>query len=518
MSTDNATDSDTAADSAAADRQAAPGAVSALNESHPVSYGRRLRDLAELHGDARAFVFAPVDGPDIDVSWNELEARSNQVARLLAERGVGYDDLIVVGLKNSTEHFFASFAIWKLGACVLPLRFDLPAWERERLLEVAAPRLVIAEWTDTDQAIVTLDQIRATTDRPSGPLPDVTPPRQSAIASSGSTGRPKIIVAPIPGEIDPATEDRMTGVTTSCQLIPAPLYHTNGFTAYRFLLLDEPLVLMERFEAARAVELIERYRVGTFIAVPTMLQRIARLDGVTERDFSSVMAVQQGGASMPEWLTRFWLDLVGAERFFMSYGSTERVGLAIVRGDAWLEHPGTVGLGHNGTEIKILDPEGVELPPGEVGEIFMRQPSAAGPSFEYVGASAPPKTPDGYTSIGDLGWLDDDGYLYIADRRVDLIITGGSNVYPAEVEAALTEHPGVADVVVIGLPDQEWGHRVHAVVQPATGIALTPDELDAHCRVRLSPYKRPKSFELVERLPRTDAGKINRTRMVDERT
>ena len=159
----------------------------------------------------------------------------------------------------------------------------------------------------------------------------------------------------------------------------------------------------------------------------------------------------------------------------------------------------------------MLDAGGADVPAGEIGEIYMLQPDDPGPSFEYVGAEPAKRTPDGYTSIGDVGWLDADGYLYVADRRVDMIVTGGANVYPAEVESALSEHPGVHDVVVVGVPDEEWGRRVHAIVEPVPGVAApTPADLDAHVRARLAPYKVPKAYELVDRIPRSDAGKVNR--------
>jgi bile acid-coenzyme A ligase len=483
----------------------------------PVSYGERVRELARLHGEERALLFAAADGRDLAISWSDLDRRTNQVGRLLAAQGVGVDDLVVLGIRNSVEHVLCTFGAWKIGACVLPLRWDLPVWEREKLLELAAPALCVADWDDSDQRILPPSAVAASGDLDDGELPDVVPPRAHGIASSGSTGRPKIIINPQPGEIDPSTIVSMTDGQSKLQLIPAPLYHTNGFSMYRTMLLDEPVLLMEKFDAARFVDLVERYRVNKFIAVPTMLQRIARLPGVAERDWSSVFAVQQGGAPIPDWLVEAWFELVGPEHFYMSYGSTEGVGLAVIRGDQWLHHRGSVGPGHDGTEIRIVGPGGEILPPGEVGEIFMRKPSPAGPSFQYVGADAPPATPDGFTSIGDLGWLDEDGYLYISDRRVDLIITGGANVFPAEVEAALSEHPGVRDVVVIGLPDEEWGRRVHAVVEPDPASSLSVEELDGWCRERLAPYKRPKSYELVEALPRTDAGKINRSRLITER-
>ena len=206
------------------------------------------------------------------------------------------------------------------------------------------------------------------------------------------------------------------------------------------LFSDQFIVVMEKFDAALAVDLIERWRLTCFAAVPTMLARIARLDGIRERDFSHMEYVMQGGASTPDWVVETWLDLVGDEQFFMSYGSSERVGLALMRGDEWRTHRGSTGRGYK-TEISILDAELRELPPGEIGEIYMMQPERTGPTFEYHGADAPLRTDDGFTSIGDLGWLDDDGYLYVADRRVDMIVSGGANVFPGRGRGGVLRAP-----------------------------------------------------------------------------
>ena len=165
-----------------------------------------------------------------------------------------------------------------------------------------------------------------------------------------------------------------------------------------------------------------------------------------------------GGASIPEWVVREWFELVPPERFAFTYGGSEGHGLVMTTGDQWLEHPGTVGKPLLG-EAKILDEDGNELPTGEIGEIFLRG-EATGPRFRYIGQPTPDAAPGGFGSFGDMGYVDEDGFIYIADRRRDMIVTGGANVYPAEVEAVLTEHPGVLDVVVVGLPDPEWGHRV----------------------------------------------------------
>jgi bile acid-coenzyme A ligase len=499
------------------------GSVTATVVGEAISFGRRITELATADPDAVAAVFAPRSGPDQPITRRTLDARSTQVARLLAERGAGPGTLVAIGLPNSPEHLYVAIGAWKAGAGVLPIRADLPDWERARLLDVAQVVLLVGDAGESAVPIVTTDEVRASVDRSTDPLPDVVAEPAVAIASSGSTGRPKVIVSPLPGMAVPGATPPLAAEFFELpehmpQLVPAPLYHTNGFSlAHSTLFAGDLMVLMEKFDAAQAVDLIERYQITCFAAVPTMLARMARVEGVRERDLSSIVYVMQGGATCPDWVVDAWNDLVGPEHLFMTYGSTERVGLTFMRGVDWASHRGSCGVGHN-TDVRILDDEGNDLPPGEVGEIFMRQNLIDGPTFVYVGADAPRQTADGFTCIGDLGWLDADGYLHIADRRVDMIVSGGANVYPAEVEAALSEHPGVHDVVVVGLADPEWGHRVHAIVEP-TDPAAPPDpaDLDAHARARLAAYKVPKDYEIVARIPRSDAGKINRGTLAAER-
>lgn len=488
----------------------------------PMSFGQRLAQLAQLHPDAPAVVFADVGGTETTLLWGELDQRANQVARLLEERGVTQGSLVTVALPNSPEHVIVTRAAWRLGACVLPLRHDLPEWERRRLLEVADPGAVVGDWAVEGRAAVTSAELAAAGVLATTPLPDRTPDPALAIATSGSTGRPKLIVSPGAGTYDPDTPtyqsaQRMGSGRGEVQLIPAPLYHTNGFRILHGALdRDELVVLMRRFDAALCADLIERHRATTVTMAPVMLLRLARLPGIEERDLSSLRSVLQGAAPCPPWLVRFWIERLGPERFFVSYGASERVGLTFLRGDEWLEHPGSVGRGLN-TEVRILDDEGRDLPASEVGEIFLRQTRDGPTGYRYVGAPPAKQTPDGFTSVGDMGWLDEDGYLYIADRRLDMIVTGGANVFPAEVEAALLEHPGVADCAVVGLPDEEWGSAVHAVIQP-TDPARPPadEELRRHCRGRLAAYKVPKSFSVTGRLPRTDAGKLNHSALAAE--
>ena len=195
---------------------------------------------------------------------------------------------------------------------------------------------------------------------------------------------------------------------------------------------------------------------------------------------------------MPPSLVHRWAGLIGAERIIMAYGMTEAIGITALRGDEWMKHEGSVGRGMRGTEIRILDPDGADVPTGEVGEIFLRSPTYGGSN--YLG-DAPQlrETPDGFRTVGDLGYLDDDGFLYVADRRVDMIITGGANVFPAEVEKALIDHPKIADIVVVGLRDAEWGRRVHAIIEPADpGVAA---DARGDRRVRQEPARAVQGAE-----------------------
>lgn len=489
-----------------------------------VSYGKRLGDLAEERGKAVGVTFASADGGETEISWLELERRANQTARLLAERGAGEGDVVVVALRNSPQHLFATFGAWKLGASVLPLRYDLPAWERERMLDLAGSRVVVGDWAEPPPGSVSSADVDGSVDRDDTALPDRVPAIARMIATSGSTGSPKIIATPIPGLYSGLPNAIMPGVlrgrdSDELHLTTSPMYHTNGFAgSYMPLLAGHNIVLMERFDAARAVDLIERHRITHVIMVPTMLQRVARLEGVKGRDLTSLQRVLYGGATIPEWVVRTWLDLVAPERFWFSYGSSEGIGLCVMTGREWLEHPGATGRPAD-CEVKILDASRQEVPAGEVGEIFMRPLAADGATFSYVGSEMPVPTPDGFWSIGDMGRVDEDGFLYVVDRRQDMIVSGGANVFPAEVEAALSEHPAIVDSVVVGLPDPEWGRRVHAIVQP-----LDPDdppaleELRAHCKDRLASYKVPKSFELLAAIPRSAAGKVNRSALAAERS
>lgn len=482
------------------------------------SFTRRLARLADAHPDRPALVFAPISGAEREMSWAELERGTNRLARLLADRGVARTSTVVTGVWNSPELILFTIAAWKLGARVLPLRAVLPPRERDAILRLAQPALVLADWDDRVWPTVSTRELAAADGYSDGPLPDAPHPGK-CIGSGGSTGHPKLIIDPAWNPVTGIEHGRRLGTRPGqIQLLAAPLYHNSPFLqTFTGLADDHTLVVMEKFDAARAASLIERHRVSYAYLPPILMRRLALLPDFRQRDFSSFDAMHSSAAVCPVWLKQVWIDKLGPEKVYEVYGSAEGIGATIIRGDEWLEHRGSVGRSPT-CEVRILDAERNPVPPGEVGEIFLRRRDGTAPTFHYVGAAPLRTTEDGFASLGDLGWLDQDGYLYIADRRVDMIVSGGANVYPAEVEAALSEHPGLADVAVIGVPDEEWGRRVHAVVEPRDPASPPAvGDLDAHVRERIAAWKAPKTYEFVAQLPRNEAGKIRRSALAAER-
>jgi bile acid-coenzyme A ligase len=275
-------------------------------------------------------------------------------------------------------------------------------------------------------------------------------------------------------------------------------------------------VLMDRFDPARCLELIERHRVCQVLFVPTMMHRIWRLpeDERRARDVSSLRTVFTGGAPCPQWLMRAWIEWLGPDVMQELYGPSERIGGTHITGREWLEHPGSVGKPAAGARLRILDPETLrDLPPRAIGEVFMMPPAGTGSTYRYVGAERR-ATADGWESVGDMGYVDEDGYLYLTDRRTDMILCGGRNIYPAQIEAAIDAFPGVLSSAVIGLPDDDLGSRIHAVVQTET---LDEADLRRHLAGMIARYCIPHSFERVDFALRDDAGKVRRYQLREQR-
>jgi bile acid-coenzyme A ligase len=244
-----------------------------------------------------------------------------------------------------------------------------------------------------------------------------------------------------------------------------------------------------------------------------MMTRMLKLP-IEERErhsLESLKGILHLAAPCPPHVKEGWIEWIGADKVWELYAGTEAQGVTIISGTDWITHRGTIGRPADGT-MRVLDADGNEVPRGEVGEIWMKPPETA--TYRYIGAEA--RTRDGWESLGDMGWMDDEGYLYIADRRTDLILSGGANIYPAEVEAALEEHPLVLSCAVIGVPDEDLGQRVHALIQ--TSADVSDDDLRVFLKERLVQYKIPRSFERSVGPVRDDAGKVRRSALVQERS
>ncbi|MBO9695369.1 MAG: AMP-binding protein [Sphingopyxis sp.] len=452
-----------------------------------------------------------------ELTWRDLDIRSNRRARLYGQLGVGPGDFVSIALDNSNAFYETSFAIWKLGAIPNPISARLPAIEARAIIDLVRPSLVVAQRSDwlpgAPCAPVDLD-LAGIDPGPLPPPPDV--PHWRALASGGSTGRPKVIVDHHPALIDP--EATYLGQPADGVVLNAgPLYHSGPFVhSHLALFAGATVVSMERFDAEEALRLIAEHRVAWMNLVPTMMQRIWSLpDAVREAyDVSSLEAVWHGAAPMPGWLKEKWIDWIGAEKIWELYGGTENQGRTIINGVDWLAHRGSVGRPDVPGSIRVCREDGSECAPGETGEIYFHVDDDG--TYHYLGAEAK-RLPGGWETLGDLGWFDSDGFLYIADRRADMIVRGGANIYPAEVEAALQEHPAVASCVVIGLPHPDLGRAVHAIVERQPGASPVPAELADFLAARLAKYKRPESYEFVDAPLRNDAGKIRRSQLRDIR-
>jgi bile acid-coenzyme A ligase len=479
------------------------------------SFGEVLQGHAS---GARADEIA-VSYPGAQLSWKQLDARSRTRAKRLVSLGVSPNDLVAVALVNGIEHHVNSFAAWRAGAttCVLPTR--LPGSELQQILEIARPAILVSE---SGESLAGIGQIA-----PAGDLAEIDndAPLQrelaadhwKAVTSGGSTGRPKLIVDHVEARLGARLEaliDLVQLPRGGVMLNPGPLYHNAPFLFTSLALLAGTRVIgMQRFDAEEALRLIERERIEWICMVPTMMHRIWSLpEEVRNRyDVSSLRRVVHMAAACPAWLKQAWIDWLGPDRILEIYAGTE--GSAIfITGDEWLRKPGSVGRASLGG-LTVRDEEGGECAAGVVGEIYF--PAEAATRFHYIGAVTALDS-KGRMSLGDMGHVDEDGYLFLSDRRSDLIIRGGANIYSAEVEGVLSQHGEVSDVVVIGLPCDDLGQRVHAVVHADQGVSVS--ELDAFARKRLSGYKCPESYEFVTEPLRDEAGKVRRSELRSQRS
>jgi bile acid-coenzyme A ligase len=449
----------------------------------------------------------------------QFAARVNRRARALAARGVTEDDFVAIALPNGSAFLEIAFATWALGATPAPVSYRLPAPEMIAILELMQPRVVIGGEATRAAGVDFLAE-SATYDEnlSADPLPPKTSRHVKAIASGGSTGRPKVIVDHATSVCDPDAPSlgMYPGDTV---IIPGPLYHAAPFgLAYMALSWGLHLVVTKRFDPSETLRLIGEHRVNWAYLVPTMMHRIWRLPDAEKAaaDLSSLEMIVHIASACPVWLKEKWIEWIGPDAVWEVYSGTEAMGGTSIGGREWLTHKGSVGRLMPGSEIRILREDGSEAAPGEVGEVFFLPAGGRGATYHYIGAE--PRAKGEWETFGDMGRIDEEGYLYLADRRTDLIISGGANIYPAEVEAAVDAYPGVLSSVVVGLPHEDLGQSVHAILElPQEAGALDEAAIKAFLSERIAPYKIPRSFEVTHERLRDDAGKVRRSALRDER-
>jgi long-chain acyl-CoA synthetase len=474
-------------------------------------------------------------------TYPELFGRALRATRGLSELGVGAGDRIALLLRNSIEFLEASIATVPLGASAVPINWHWRGDEIAHVLSDSGAKVLIvhAELWPQIAASVPEQLIRIVVGGDgSAPAPDgaiawqewldSSEPWQEApesaptsiIYTSGTTGRPKGVVRVPASDEQREKAQAMIGALFKLEpgertVIPAPMYHAApNVYALAAAIRGMDMTIMSRFDAERFLEIVERQRVTVVQMVPTMFVRLLALpERVRARyDTSSLRRVVHAAAPCPPDVKRAMIDWLGpiVDEY---YGGTETGPVVFCSSEEWLAHPGTVGRPLGGAVVKIFDGDGRELPVGESGEVYVWLDVWPDFTYEHDDAKRRAVERDGLVSCGDVGYLDADGYLYLNDRSSDMVISGGVNIYPAEIEACLQSLEGVRDCAVFGIPDREFGEALAAHVEPDAGAQLSAEEVREHIRTRLASYKTPRVVEFSDSLPREDTGKIFKRRL-----
>ncbi len=491
-----------------------------------------LRTHALDFPDKPAVILAPSEAR---ATYSELEARSNQVAWFLRSLGLRRGGAIAVCLENCLAFYEIYWAAIKTGLYMVPVSSRLTLDEVAYIIENAeAKALFVSPGLPHAAAIIrhsiarvstivvgdggalaAIDYQRAIDTQPTSPVPDESPGIEM-MYSSGTTGRPKGIRLPLPDTWEAAAQRAQSAASSfgfsrdSIYLSTAPLYHTAPlrFTA-NVLCLGGTCVVMEKFDAEQSLALIQAHKVSHAQWVPTMFVRMLRLPEAARRgyDLRSLQCALHAAAPCPVHVKEQMIEWFGPI-VTEYYGGSESIGSTRITAAEWLGKKGSVGRA-NQCILHIVDEHGEEVPAGTVGTVYFE-----GKSVEYY--KDPEKTagarlPNGWSTIGDIGYVDEDGYLFLTDRRSFVIVSGGVNIYPQEIEDVLSRHPAVADVAVFGVPNEEFGEEVKAIVQPESWSLATPQmhqELLDFCRANLSSVKLPRTLEFEPALPRDANGKL----------
>jgi acyl-CoA synthetase (AMP-forming)/AMP-acid ligase II len=488
-------------------------------------------DFLASHAESLPTKAAVILG-EIVLDFASLDRRANRASHVFEGLGCGAGDRIALMSFNSVEGIEIGNGLRRMGMVGVPVNYRLRGPEIAYVLNDSGAKVVVAGPEHVDAVAAALPGVtgkrrliaigervlpgwssyRTLMDAaPDTPLSGRTVGdglAASMIYTSGTTGHPK--GAWRPNGVSVANVLQMISTFELSQsdvhLLCGPGYHSAvSFFSALHQALGATVVVQPKFEADQALDLIERHRVTTMFIAPTLLQRLVEAQQATPRDTSSLRGIFLGAAPCP-----YELKVRGEAAFgqvlWEFYGATETGINTVLRPEDQLRKPGSCGTAVPGHEIRLVGDDGHDVPEGQPGQLMVRnawqaeyynRPEATGTSLH-----------DGFFSVGDIAYRDAEGYYFICDRRIDMVISGGVNIYPAEIEAVLHAHPAVMDAAVIGVPDEQWGESVKAVVQLRPGATTTGEELIAFCADRLASYKKPRSVDFVEELPRDAAGKL----------
>ncbi len=482
-------------------------------------------------------------------NWGDLNQRVNRLINAMRGAGLTATDAVAIFAGNSREYYEIMAAAGHAGIVYVPVNWHFTAEELQYVIDDAGCKMLFVE----DQFLPVAEQVTAVngeavprisiradadgfTEYESflGGSSDAEPEDQSLggpmFYTSGTTGRPKGVRSSTFGQVVPIEVMEMMGAGMSGMLsippdgrtfICGPVYHSAQW-AFSFLpmMAGSQVVMRHRFDAADCLAVIDEHQITNVHLVPTQFRRLLKLDDAERQTFDggSLKVVWHGAAPCPPEVKRQMIDWWGPV-ISEYYGSTEGSIVTMATAQDWLDRPGTVGQPSAMVEIYIIGEDGQPVAQGESGEIYVK--NLMGTDFEYH--NEPEKTAaahlePGVFTFGDIGYFDADGYLYLSDRKIDMIISGGVNIYPAEVEGVLATHPSVADVAVFGVPNDEFGEEVKAAVQLTPGVAASDavtDDLIAFCREHLAGYKAPKSVDFVQEMPRHETGKLYKRKLRD---
>jgi fatty-acyl-CoA synthase len=466
-----------------------------------------------------------------DLTFHQVQRRSNALANALQDRGVNEEDGVAILARNHRYFVEATIACAKIGARALYLNTSFAAPQARDVLEREKPKATIYDaefakliahategrrtkrfvgWVGDDEPIEGDETIEDLID--STVADEVVPPSEDpkfVILTSGTTGTPKGASRSTPKGLDPigGLFGRVPYKVRERHFIAAPLFHAWGIGQYMIgAALSATLVLQNRFSPEGTLEAIDEHRPSVLVVVPVMLARILELpqEVRAKYDTSSLRIVFASGSALPGELAKRWMDAFG-DNLYNLYGSTEVAWATIATPDDLRKAPGTAGKPPKGTILKIVDKNGDEVPQGETGRIFVGSELV----FEgYTGGGSKEMSADGLMSTGDMGHIDEDGRLFIDSREDDMIVSGGENVYPGEVEELLSKHPKISDAAVVGVEDADFGQRLKVFVVTSGGAELSEDEVKSYVKEHLARYKVPRDVEFLDELPRNATGKV----------